>query len=223
MTLSYEAGGQEDSVSGNLANDGAWAYSWQDGRELRMMSRTGESIVYDYDQNHQRVRKTVNGVATNYTLNGSRIVHLTKGTDWMHFFYDGQGRAAMVDYNGTKYHYLHNLQGDVIGLIDNTGALVVEYKYGAWGSILGTSTLTTAYSSLASMNPFRYRGYVYDEETGLYYRQSRYYNPNWGRFISADTVLGQVGGVHSHNLYCYCENNPVAWKKRFIATDLDLH
>ena len=66
--------------------------------------------------------------------------------------------------------------------------------------------MTTA---LDTLNPFRYRGYVYDEETGLYYLRSRYYNPEWGRFINADTVLGQVGALLSHNLFAYCGNNPV--------------
>ena len=115
----------------------------------------------------------------------------------------------MVDYNGTKYHYLHNLQGDVIGLVDNTGTLVVEYKYNAWGSILGTSTLTTAYSTLASMNPFRYRGYVYDEETCMYYCRARYYYPELQRWINADEDLAGGHKLLGRNLMIYSANNPI--------------
>lgn len=63
---------------------------------------------------------------------------------------------------------------------------------------------------MGKLNPFRYRGYVYDEETGLYYLRSRYYNPEWGRFISADALLGKTGKLLGHNLYCYCENEPIA-------------
>ena len=84
---------------------------------------------------------------------------------------------------------------------------MVEYKYDAWGKIIGrTGSLV---STLGCLNPFRYRGYVYDEETGLYYLKSRYYNPKWGRFINADEILGQTGEVLSHNLFAYCKNNPV--------------
>ncbi len=84
---------------------------------------------------------------------------------------------------------------------------MIEYKYDAWGKRIGRTGSLAA--TLGALNPFLYRGYVYDEETQLYYLQSRYYNPNWGRFISPDAVLGQVGSVHSHNLYCYCGNKPL--------------
>ena len=70
-------------------------------------------------------------------------------------------------------------------------------------------TLTTAYEALAELNPFRYRGYVYDEETGLYYLRSRYYNPAWNRFISADVYIGGIASVVLHNVFSYCKNMPV--------------
>jgi len=69
-----------------------------------------------------------------------------------------------------------------------------------------SSTLTTA---LDTLNPFRCKGYVYDEQTGLYYLRSRYYNPEWGRFINADALLGNIRGLLNHNVYAYCGNNPV--------------
>ena len=95
----------------------------------------------------------------------------------------------------------------MIALLDDSNSIVVEYKYDAWGALLGkTGSLA---STLSELNPFRYRGYVYDEETGLYYLRSRYYNPEWGRFISADALLGKTGALLSHNLFCYCANNPV--------------
>ena len=130
----------------------------------------------------------------------------------MHFYYDAQGRSAMVDFNGTKYMYLHNLQGDIVGLLDASGQLVVQYRYDAWGKLLATSTLTSAYTTLANLNPLRYRGYVYDTETGLYYLRSRYYKPDWGRFINADIFLGQTGGLLTHNSFTYCANNAIAYK-----------
>ena len=78
-------------------------------------------------------------------------------------------------------------QGDVIALIDSNGKKVVEYKYDAWGRRL--SKTGTMASTLGTLNPFRYRGYVYDEETGLYYLRSRYYNPEWARFLNADQSI----------------------------------
>ena len=100
------------------------------------------------------------------------------------------------------------MQGDIVGIVDSAGNLVVEYKCDAWGKPISRSSLTTAYETLGRLNPFRYRRYVYDEETGLYYLRSRYYNPEWGRFINADTLLGEVGALGSHNAFAYCVGNP---------------
>ena len=199
---------------GNLSTYGGWEYTWEAGRRLKRQVQNSTVVEYEYDSSGMRVRKTYKHTSgyvwstSNYTYNGKLLAHLEKNGDNMHFYYDAQGRPAMVDYNGTKYHYLHNLQGDVIGLVDTSGNLVVEYKYNAWGSILGTSTLSTAYSSLASMNPFRYRGYVYDEETWMYYCRARYYYPELQRWINADALLGKIGALFSHNLFAYCRNNP---------------
>ena len=105
------------------------------------------------------------------------------------------------------YSYLYNLQGDVIGLVDSAGNLVVEYKYNAWGSITGRAGSLS--ETLGKLNPFRYRGYVYDEETWMYWLKSRYYYLELSRFISADVVVGKVGSVNGHNLYAYCGNDPI--------------
>ena len=80
-------------------------------------------------------------------------------------------------------------------------------RFDSWGKLLSTSGSLA--STLGKNNPFRYRGYVYDEETGFYYLQSRYYNPEVGRFISSDVLLSTGQGVLGHNAYAYCLNNPV--------------
>ena len=105
------------------------------------------------------------------------------------------------------YYYPRNAQGDAVKLIDKTGATVVEYTYDTWGKLLSTTGSLAA--TFGAEQPFRYRGYVYDEETGFYYLQSRYYNPEVGRFISADVYLSTGQGVIGHNAYAYCGNNPV--------------
>ena len=194
---------------GNPIQDGVWTYTWENGRQLRRMACDATIAEFVYNADGLRVQKTVNGITTNYTLHGKNIVHLTKGNAELHFWYDAQNRPAIVEFNGAKYGYLYNLQGDVIGLIDGANNEVVKYTYDAWGkplSVTGSLANTIGY-----YNPFRYRGYVYDVETGLYYLRSRYYNPSWGRFVNADVLAlsKQVGALQEHNLYAYCMNNPV--------------
>ena len=127
----------------------------------------------------------------------------------MHFFYDAQSRPAMVEFNGAVYSYIHNLQGDVVGILDSTGSLVVEYKYDAWGKPTLARTLTTAYETLAELNPFRYRGYIWDSCTELYYLRSRYFAPNMQRFINEDCLILTKSGFAGINVFAYCANNPI--------------
>ena len=185
---------------GNPLSDGTWTYTWQNGRQLQKMQKSGVTAEFVYNADGLRVQKTVNGVATKYTLHGKNIVHMTSGTDEMHFFYDAQNRPAVVVYNGVPYAYVKSLQGDVIALLDGTGNVVVSYVYDAWGAPIGKSGSMA--ETLGTVQPFRYRGYVFDEETGLYYLRSRYYNPGWGRFVNADALIDQ-------NLYSYCKNSPI--------------
>ena len=119
----------------------------------------------------------------------------------LHFFYDASNKPAIVDFNGTKYAYVHNLQGDVVAILDSTGTVVVQYKYDAWGKQIGKTGSMA--STLGTVQPFRYRGYVYDEETGLNYLRSRYYNSAYARFLNADEYLWDK------NIYAYCQNNAV--------------
>ena len=140
-------------------------------------------------------------VKTTTNSNGSTT------TSKLRFSYDTDGKVVAVNYNGNYYYHLRNAQSDIVKLIDKTGATVVEYRYDSWGKLLSTSGSLA--STLGKNNPFRYRGYIYDEETGFYYLQSRYYNPEVGRFISSDVLLSTGQGVLGHNAYAYCLNNPV--------------
>ena len=185
---------------GNPLSDGTWTYTWQNGRQLQKMQKAGMTAEFVYNADGLRVQKTVNGVATKYTLHGKNVVHMTSGADELHFFYDAQNRPAVVVYNGTAYAYVKSLQGDIAAILDENGNTVVSYGYDAWGAPLRcTGELA---ETLGKVQPFRYRGYVFDEETGLYYLRSRYYNPGWGRFVNADALIDQ-------NLYSYCKNSPM--------------
>ena len=129
----------------------------------------------------------------------------------MRFFYDSTGKRVGFA-NGTMlFYYLYNVQGDVIAIVRAaTGQVVAKYSYDAWGNC--TVTNAAGYA-VGDKNPFRYRGYYYDTETGLYYLNSRYYSPEFGRFISADRFAStDVTMPLSANAYSYCENNPIARK-----------
>ena len=192
---------------GNPLNDGTWTYTWQNGRQLQKMQKSGVTAEFVYNADGLRVQKTVNGVATKYTLHGKNVVHMTSGTDELHFFYDAQNRPAVVVYNDVPYAYVKNLQGDVIAILDAAGNVVVSYAYDAWGAPIGKSGSMA--ETLGTVQPFRYRGYVFDEETGLYYLRSRYYNAVLSRFINMDSVL--LKGILQSNQQAYCINNPILY------------
>ena len=125
--------------------------------------------------------------------------------------YDESGVVGMMyklnNASFVRYYYQRNLQGDVIALYTENGTRMAEYAYDAWGNC---SVIYGASTDLAKSNPIRYRGYYYDRETGLYYLNARYYNPQWRRFISPDdTAYIDTASVNGLNLYCYCNNDPV--------------
>ena len=180
-------------------------YTWM-GRELRKITNSSNTYSYKYNADGIRTSKTVNGTTTEFFLNGSQILAQKTGDSVMRFFYDSTGKRVGFA-NGTMlFYYLYNLQGDVIAIVRaTTGQIVAKYSYDAWGNC--TVTNATGYA-VGDKNPFRYRGYYYDTETGLYYLNSRYYNPEFGRFISADGLIDNRGAT-SQNLFAYCGNNPI--------------
>ena len=202
-----------DSI-GNLKTYGGWEYEWKAGRQLVKQTQDDKIVSYDYDCNGMRIRQTISNKTSgavyatyNYTYSGDKLVHLTVYNDSLHFFYDNLGRPANVMYNGVMYTYLHNLQGDIVGIVDSSGTLVVEYKYNAWGTILSKSGIMA--NTLGHRNPFRYRSYIYDEETWMYWLKSRYYYPELHRFISPDCFVAVQNDLFGLNTYAYCNNAPV--------------
>ena len=114
----------------------------------------------------------------------------------------------------SEYYYYRNGQGDIIGIIDSTGSIAAKYSYDAWGTPIAITDgagndVSGNVSHIANINPFRYRGYFYDVETGLYYLQSRYYDSQVGRFLNADSQLNISLGVIGINMFIYCLNNPI--------------
>ena len=235
LLTSYDGKQLSSDAIGNLSGDGKWTYTWRRGRILWDMSRMVdedaelfEVVQYRYDSNGRRTGKTY-GDSYNFRIVGGQLYYIgdSTGTAYyyagddlsqiditfpdnsstsLHFTYDELGPMS-VTYNGAEYFYLKNAQGDVTGLVNSSGTQVVAYTYDAWGNPL-TTTGSMA-DTLGKLNPFRYRGYVYDTETGLYYLGSRYYNPETGRFISADGYVSTGQGIAGNNMFAYCGNNPV--------------
>ena len=112
-----------------------------------------------------------------------------------------------------RFFFEKNLQGDIVAVYNEFGEKIGSYYYDAWGNhTVVTESGNNSFEDeiVNNYNPFRYRGYYYDIETGFYYLQSRYYNPEWGRFLNPDSIMaGASGTLHGHNLYVYCFNNPI--------------
>ena len=207
----YDAGGNPTLLRGV-------PLTWGEGRRLKKVNLSWGTVDFAYDSDGKRVRKTSGGNTTTYYYNGNvlsglvrRAVGSTGAGTTVQFVYDTQGKPFMLRLNGkTDYFYLYNGLGDVTGLVDSSNQVVVRYQYNSWGKV--TSTQDTSGVSLATLNPFCYRKYVYDPETGLYCLGSRYYDPEVGRFVNADdpgVIFAKPQELYHKNLYVYCDNNPV--------------
>jgi RHS repeat-associated protein len=192
---------------GNPIEFGDRDFSWEKGRQLSGLTDTNLEVSYTYNDAGIRTSKTVNNVTTTYQLSGDKVTAEITGNQIIYYTYDASGHVVTMNANGSEYYYVRNGQNDVIALVDSTGAIVVEYTYSTYGEVL--STTGSLESTIGALNPYRYRGYRYDNESGLYYLQSRYYNPVWGRFINADVLLKSNGSTLGENMYTYCLNNPV--------------
>lgn len=197
QSITYDAIGNPLSYKGNTL-------TWTMGRQLASYG----SNTYTYNEDGIRTSKTVNGVTTKYYLNGTDIIEQTDGTNTLHFYYDNTGEIIGFTYNDNQYFYIKNVQDDIIAIADNSGNIVSEYAYDPWGAVI---SVTGSNTEIGNLNPFRYRSYYYDSEIGMYYLQSRYYDPEICRFINCDDVnyIGLTESEISYNPFAYCENNAV--------------
>ena len=195
-SISYDAIGNPTSYLGKTL-------SWTMGRQLSSM----DNIEFTYNSDGIRTSKTNGSITTKYYLNGTDVIYQTDGTNSLYFYYDGDGNVIGFDYANNLYYYVKNMQGDIVGIADANGAMQTEYTYDPWGKVLSV----TGNETLGNLNPFRYRSYYYDTETSLYYLQSRYYDPQVGRFLNSDDVnyIGTTESELSYNPFAYCEDDPV--------------
>lgn len=206
--INYDGNDLTYDANGNLTSYNGLTYSW-DGNNLTGIAKSDDQITYQYNDKGIRTSKTVNGKTTTYTLdNKYNVSSQTDGTNTLAFTYDMYNCLAAMTLNGIAYTYEKDAQGDIIGLFDSSNNEVVKYSYDSWGKLISISGSLA--DTLGKVNPFRYRSCYYDTEPQMYYLQSRYYNPEMGRFVSKDD-----SGYHDSsdpidsNLYAYVNNNPV--------------
>ena len=213
-SISYDAIGNPTSYY----NGTRWNFTWANGRSLATASDGTNSLSFAYDAGGLRTSKTVNGTTYRYYYAGGKLMRMTWGTNTIDFFYDANGTPYAMKYNGTVYYYITNLQGDVMRIVDANGTVMASYDYDPYGKVL------SATGTLANINPLHYRGYVCDQETGFYYLQSRYYDPEIGRFINADTFYSTGQGIVGCNMFAYCGNNGVTnldvTGSRYVCVDV---
>ena len=179
-------------------------FTWTQCRKLATAKVGNTNISYTYDMAGVRSSKTVGSTTYKYTTLSGLVTRQTGGNATIDFVYDESNQPLAMKYNGKVYYYVLNAQGDVVRIVDGSRNVVASYSYDPWGKLLSSS------GTLADINPLRYRGYYYDAETGFYYLQSRYYDPEIGRFINADSYAStDATGLLSTNMFAYCENDPV--------------
>ena len=192
-------------VQGNPISYLGHTLVWEKGRQLKSF----DNIQYTYNANGIRTSKTIDGVRHDFVLEGSKILGETWGNNTLIPLYDNEDTVCGILYNDEPYYFQKNLQGDIIAIVDKTATIVAKYTYDAWGAC--TITEDTSCCGISTINPYRYRGYYFDQEIGLYYLQSRYYNPVVGRFVNADEseFLTLDMTTLNCNLFVYCLNNPI--------------
>ena len=205
--ITYDAMGNPLSYMGmNL--------TWEKGRQLKTLKKSGTLSQYVYDNDGRRIQKTVGDKVIRFYLDGDKIIaQKEEGGERIDFLYDEKGTPFAFEYQGKMYFYQTNLQGDIMGIVDSKGSQVVVYRYDAWGEVLVSSDASGF--GLSQINPLRYRGYYYDQETGLYYLQTRYYDPKVRRFLNADdasVLTKDPEQLTEKNLYAYCDDNPVMYR-----------
>ena len=224
-----------DSIGSVKAYNG-WDYSWNN-RNLKFVKNDNTNISYSYDINGLRTMKAVYDLTDSnnkseiyrYIWNAEKLSHVkytqnnfggrNERTYYAYIIYDEDSPVGMMVNSYNDYYpitnntflFTKNMQGDITGIIDENGNMLVSYNYDAWGN--QTYTLNSEYFTVAELvfkiNPFTYRGYTYDYEIGHYYLQSRYYRPDWGRFISSDIYLETGTGVLGSNVFTYCDNDAI--------------
>ena len=208
-----------DEIGNPLTYRDGMSMTWKNGRQLATLTNGDTSISYGYDSGSVRTTKTVNGVKYTYAYLNGQLMYETRGDAKFYYSYDANGILYNVRYTltdgGTEYsyYYTHNSRGDIVGIYNGAGELKAHYEYDAWGNVISITdnngNAITNPNHIGNLNPFRYRGYYQDTETGLYYLMSRYCDAVTHRFINADGYFQAGTSILDGNTFAYCANNPI--------------
>jgi RHS repeat-associated protein len=193
-------------LNGNMTGDGVRTYSYDAANRLTEVKEGANVIAtFDYDADGRRTRMTTASGTIRFHYDGTstRVLYETddSGNLIARYVYGANGQLLAMVRDGQTYYYHYNGHGDVIALTDADGTVVATYQYDAFGNHIGTTGNVE--------NPYRYAGYRWDAETGLYYLNARYYAPEIGRFITRDAFHGFEDDPASLNWYNYAHSNPV--------------
>ena len=182
-----------------------------EGRRLSIVEIGTKKYLYKYDSLGQRVIKEEGNNKERYQYQDGRIKQVEKEGEYsLIYSYSSNGIIQSVSEISNKdiktYFYLIDIIGNIVGLVDENGNIVVEYDYSSYGKVEVKKDTV----GISKKDHIRYKGYIYDEETKLYYLISRYYDPEIGRFISPDSVeYIEPSSISGLNLYVYCCNDPI--------------
>ncbi|MFA9463426.1 MAG: RHS repeat-associated core domain-containing protein [Velocimicrobium sp.] len=208
VTYSYDyRGNRRTEVGGEFNLNLDISYSYDLENRLKTVTKGTSTIAasMSYYADGMRAKKATPSGVTNYIydLSGKLVAEAVNSSTVTANYIWGPDRVLEKKDASGEYYYLYNGHGDVVRIVDRNGKMVNNYEYDEWGNIL--------YSKETVSNPFKYTCEVYDQETGLYYLNARYYDPKLGRFINEDTYEGQINNPLSLNGYSYCSNNPLIY------------
>lgn len=205
-TITYDGIGNPLTIGNDIT------LNWINGRQLNTYTDSNKTIEYKYNRDGIRISKKINNIETKYYLEGNDIILEKTGNDVLYYIHNNMNQLIGFKYNDDLYYYIKNIQNDIIGILDSNYKIVVKYTYDSWGNNVSIkdgngNDISNNENHIGNINPFRYRSYYYDKETKLYYLNSRYYNPNWGRFINADGIICSNSDITSLNLFSYVSND----------------
>lgn len=192
-------------------------FTYKGNRLTQITNNDDFNYQYEYNEKGQRTKKYKNGVLyKSYYYDNDLLIKEVKSAveeesgHTIYYLYDANNMLYGFILNNTRYYYIRDCYGLILGIVNSSGTLIVEYVYDGYGNI---KQIIQNNTDVGNINPFRYKGYYYDVETGYYYCNSRYYNPEWCRWVSPDPIeYLDPESVNGLNLYCYCYNNPIIYK-----------
>lgn len=181
-----------------------------EGKRLKEVTKNNKTSYFYYDEQGYLIKKIDgNNKVTNFVYENGNLLYLKKDNDDFNFLYDENNLLYGFILNKSDvYYYLRDIFNNILGILDNQGQIIVSYEYDAFGKIINIKDSSSI--QLEILNPFKYKGYYYDEEIELYYLISRFYDASVGRFICSDNIeYLHAKKVNSLNLFAYCNNDPI--------------